>query len=134
MNRQKLFNQALDCVMNQGMPAVDCDGTGVLMDEEGRRCAVGHCLTEAMAKKWATDEVVWLRPAAAKYLKVKYDKDKRFLAELQDAHDNAFIRVSMRSKGDPIKDPKAMVAFREEFIENMKEVAADYKLDFVWED
>lgn len=90
MTRQEMFNKAYLGVMRQGALCKDADGMCAYASN-GRRCGVGHLLSEeqlrliALRPKLNTTPVSWL--ASAEVLPPEFDLD--FAEELQRMHDLA---------------------------------------------
>lgn len=90
MNRQETFDFVLDAIIGQGGPAGRQEGwqfTCQYRAEDGKRCAIGHLITDEEAEALGGNNVCWAADHGT--LPARFSDDVWFYANLQAAHDDA---------------------------------------------
>jgi len=113
MTPQEMFDTALNGVLGQGGPSVDKGGNCIYRRADGRRCAAGWILPDAVVagcEGYGVDLIPLPEPFAM---------HREFLLSIQSAHDMAATLY---------KDDAEQ--FQERFMFNMYRVAEQYGLEF----
>lgn len=94
MNRQSVFNTAAWRMLRQGHKAFGVDSCVYFDEETGYRCAVGHLISERLAKEIADDGYFkTVRRSVQPEIEALFgpidENDAEFISRLQAAHDQS---------------------------------------------
>jgi hypothetical protein len=115
MTPQEIFNTAYLAIVKQGRPSTKENGGCAYRGVKGAKCAIGHLIDDATAKRWDMYETAGIR-AVSRKAKIKpdwLDSNIALLEDLQNAHDNSHW------KGD---------GFMKDYKQRMSYVARQYYL------
>lgn len=115
MTPQEIFNKSYLTVVEQGRPSVNKEGMCAYRGKGGRKCAIGHLIDDATAKRWDKYETAGIHDVSRK-ARIKpdwLDSNLALLVSIQRAHDIAFW------KGE---------GFLEEYKQSMSYIAKKYRL------
>lgn len=92
MTPQEIFNKSYLTVVEQGRPSVNKEGMCAYRGKGGRKCAIGHLIDDATAKRWDKYETAGIHDVSRK-ARIKpdwLDSNLALLVSIQRAHDIAF--------------------------------------------
>lgn len=96
MNKQEIFDECLNKMRAQGKPGMHATKTCAYLAKDGSKCAIGILLTQEQLEK-VKDYVCSVTALPKEILQERFGdldvKERRFLADLQHAHDAAVTKA-----------------------------------------
>lgn len=111
MTPQEIFDKAYIGVVTQGQPSVKVGKGCVYRGENGNKCAIGHLIDDATAKRWDKYEMSGIGSVSIR-AKIKpdwLDANIKLLENIQAAHDNTYLQEWQET--DFVEDYKKQMGY-----------------------